>query len=268
MLSEEDRRFLLSQAAVRRYRRGHPIFSKGDDATCLFFVLAGEIEIFIVNGCGRTVIARTEVGELFGGLELLSGQQRTASAVAIRDSLLGVIYQGGLERAMTARPELLTAIIRDLAATVAEITMRLSTLSLLPPAKSRANLEAPLCANHASPAHRRRPLAVGAYTLLEQQTLFDPTCKSPPPSEPANRWFLRQSGTGRMTRSTGLLSSSMRPSSRRRESAGHRVSALRIASAGSPRAFFVRFWSRHSRARLAAGRSSWRRARVAKPFPT
>ena len=132
----------------------------------------------------------------------------------------------------------------------------------------RANLEAPLCANHASPAHRRRPLAVGAYTLLEQQTLFDPTCKSPPPSEPANRWFLRQSGTGRMTRSTGLLSSSMRPSSRRRESAGHRVSALRIASAGSPRAFFVRFWSRHSRARLAAGRSSWRRARVAKPFPT
>jgi CRP/FNR family transcriptional regulator, cyclic AMP receptor protein len=130
MLSEEDRRFLLSQAAVRRYRRGHPIFSKGDDATCLFFVLAGEIEIFIVNGCGRTVISRTEVGELFGGLELLSGQQRTASAVAIRDSLLGVIYQGGLERAMTARPELLTAIIRDLAATVAEITMRLSTLSL------------------------------------------------------------------------------------------------------------------------------------------
>jgi CRP-like cAMP-binding protein len=57
MLSEEDRRFLLSQAAVRRYRRGHLIFSKGDDATCLFVVLAGEVEIFIVNGCGRTVIA-------------------------------------------------------------------------------------------------------------------------------------------------------------------------------------------------------------------
>src|SRR5882762_877900 len=46
--------------------------------------------------------------------------------------------------------------------------------------------------------------------------------RTPPPSEPANRWFLRPSAMGRMARSTGLLSSSMRPSSRNRVRAGDR----------------------------------------------
>ena len=39
---------------------------------------------------------------------------------------------------------------------------------------------------------------------------------SAPPSEPAKRLFLRVSARGRMERSTMLLSSSMRPSSRKR----------------------------------------------------
>src|SRR5947209_2312150 len=55
--------------------------------------------------------------------------------------------------------------------------------------------------------------------------------RSAPPSEPANRWFLRPSATGRIARSTELLSSSMRPSSRKRHSADQRVRAYWIASA-------------------------------------
>jgi len=42
--------------------------------------------------------------------------------------------------------------------------------------------------------------------------------RRPPPSDPANRRFLRPSATGRMARSTGLVSSSIWPSSRKRES--------------------------------------------------
>ena len=43
--------------------------------------------------------------------------------------------------------------------------------------------------------------------------------RAAPPSEPAKRWFLRPSVIGRMARSTVLVSSSMRPSSRKRPSA-------------------------------------------------
>ena len=49
--------------------------------------------------------------------------------------------------------------------------------------------------------------------------------RSAPPSEPANRWFLRPRATGRMARSTVLVSSSTRPSSRNRQRAGQRASA-------------------------------------------
>jgi CRP/FNR family transcriptional regulator, cyclic AMP receptor protein len=130
MLSEGDRNFLLEHAVVRRYPRGHLLFDQGDDATCLFVVLEGEVEIFVENCQGRTVIARREIGELFGELELLGGQDRTASAVTVRDSLLGVIRKCAFEQCISARPELLAAILRQLAVAIGEMTMRLSTLSL------------------------------------------------------------------------------------------------------------------------------------------
>jgi CRP-like cAMP-binding protein len=130
MLSESDRSFLLEHAAVRRYRRGHLLFDQGDDATCLFVVLAGEVEIFVENCQGRTVIARKKVGELFGELELLGGQDRAASAVTVKESLLGVIRKCAFEQCISARPELLAAILRHLAVAIGEMMMRLSTLSL------------------------------------------------------------------------------------------------------------------------------------------
>ena len=45
--------------------------------------------------------------------------------------------------------------------------------------------------------------------VMSEQTVAQ---RSAPPSDPANRWFLRPSVTGRIARSTVLLSRSMRPS--------------------------------------------------------
>jgi len=84
VLSEGDRKFLLQDAAVRHYGRGHNLFNQGDDATCLFVVLEGEVEMFVVNGEARTIIDRRESGALCGELELLGGQHRIASAVTLR----------------------------------------------------------------------------------------------------------------------------------------------------------------------------------------
>ena len=47
--------------------------------------------------------------------------------------------------------------------------------------------------------------------VISEQTMAQ---RSAPPSEPANRWFLRPRAIGRMARSTVLVSSSTRPSSR------------------------------------------------------
>jgi CRP/FNR family transcriptional regulator, cyclic AMP receptor protein len=131
VLPEGELNFLLEHAMVRRYRRGDHLFHQGDEATCLFIVLEGEVEVFIENGqADRTIIDRRESGALFGELELLSGQDRIASAVALTDATLGVIRRCVFEECRRARPQLLAAVARDLAVAFGEIMRRLSTLPL------------------------------------------------------------------------------------------------------------------------------------------
>jgi CRP-like cAMP-binding protein len=75
------------------------------------------------------MITRKESGELFGMLALLGRQGRTASAVTLEESRLGVIGKFTFEKCLSGRPELCAAIFRDLAATIRELTLRLSTVS-------------------------------------------------------------------------------------------------------------------------------------------
>jgi CRP-like cAMP-binding protein len=132
ILAEGDRNFLLEHAAVRRYRRGDHLFHQGDEATCLFVVLEGEVEIFtlIESDQARTIIDRKESGALFGELELLAGQDRIASAVTLSDATLGVIRRCAFEQCIRARPELLAVFTHQLAEAFGEIITRLSTLPL------------------------------------------------------------------------------------------------------------------------------------------
>ena len=131
VLAEGHRNFLLEHAVVRRYRRGHHLFHQGDEATSLFILLEGEVEVFIENGrADRTIIDRKEAGALFGELELLGGQYRIASAVALTDATLGVIRRCVFEECKRASLELLAAIARNLAVAFGEMMTRLSTLPL------------------------------------------------------------------------------------------------------------------------------------------
>jgi CRP-like cAMP-binding protein len=131
VLTEGDRNFLLEHAAVRRYRRGQHLFNQGDEATCLFVVLDGAVEVFVENDqAHRTIIDRKESGALFGEVELLSGQDRIASAVTLSDSQLGIMRKCVFEQCISARPELLAAFARHLAVAIGEMMVRLSTLPL------------------------------------------------------------------------------------------------------------------------------------------
>jgi CRP-like cAMP-binding protein len=131
VLEESDRNFLLEHAVVRRYRRGCHLFHQSDEATSVFVVLDGDIEVFIENGqADRTIIDRKESGALFGELELLSGQDRTASAVTLTDATLGVIRKGVFQECLGARPGLLAAVAHHLSVAFGEMMKRLSTLPL------------------------------------------------------------------------------------------------------------------------------------------
>ena len=131
VLADGDRNFLLEHATVRRYRRGHHLFHQGDEATCLFIVLEGEVEVFIDDGqAARTIIDRRESGALFGELELFGGQDRIASAVTLSDATLGVIRKCVFQQCLEARPALFAALLHHLCVEFGEMMTRLSTLPL------------------------------------------------------------------------------------------------------------------------------------------
>ena len=130
-LAEGDRNLLLQHAVVRRYRRGCHLFHQGDEATSLFILLEGEVEVFIENGrADRTIIDRKESGALFGELELLGGQDRIASALTLSDATLGVIRKCVFQQCLEARPALFAALLHHLCVEFGEMMTRLSTLPL------------------------------------------------------------------------------------------------------------------------------------------
>jgi CRP/FNR family transcriptional regulator, cyclic AMP receptor protein len=130
MLSENDRGYLLQHAALRHYRRGHLLFKRGDDGTCLFIVVKGEVEIFVEEGSSRAVIARKQAGDLFGELALVGDRARTASAATICESVLGTIQKSAFEQCISVRPQLFTTIISDIVGTIDELSLRLATVPL------------------------------------------------------------------------------------------------------------------------------------------
>jgi CRP-like cAMP-binding protein len=83
---------LSAHAASKRIKRGTTIFSKGDQGTCLYAVCSGQVKIAVPSGEGKgAVFNLIGPGQIFGEVALLDGGQRTADAVAVKDTELLVI---------------------------------------------------------------------------------------------------------------------------------------------------------------------------------
>lgn len=76
-----------SLGEIVTFGTGKSIFSAGDDATDMYVVLTGAVEIM---SHGK-VIERMEPGDAFGIISLLDGQPRSAAAIAAADSELAVL---------------------------------------------------------------------------------------------------------------------------------------------------------------------------------
>lgn len=75
-------------------------------------------------------------------------------------------------------------------------------------------------------AARHKQVSMSLHTVAQ---------RAPPPSLPANRWFLRPSATGGWPARPGSCRARCRPSYRNRVNPFQRASAYRIASASFPR---------------------------------
>jgi NTE family protein len=94
---------------------GTVLFHQGDPAEDTFIVVTGRFGVFIESGIGTRLIAQIGPGELVGEMSLLTGEPRSATVVALRDSEVVRIPWASGQRLMTSSPQLMLYILRLLA---------------------------------------------------------------------------------------------------------------------------------------------------------
>jgi CRP/FNR family transcriptional regulator len=120
-ISETEAQRVARLCAERKYRKGAPIFSKGDPSTSLFIVKSGKVRILSLSDKGaETIVHILKEGAIFGEL-LLSEELRAFTAVAGTDTLVTVLSKGSLVELLAAIPTVSRNFIRLLSTRLAKV---------------------------------------------------------------------------------------------------------------------------------------------------
>jgi pilus assembly protein CpaE len=115
-LRDADLRAIARLLKERNFGRNQTVFRQGDPSDSLYVVLAGRIRISATGQAGREkVLAFAGVGEVVGEMGLLSGEPRSATAVASTDAKLLQLRNSDFDALLASNVELM----RDLARVVA-----------------------------------------------------------------------------------------------------------------------------------------------------
>ena len=89
LLDQAEREALSEHLKPRRFAAGEFVFRTGDEATQMYLVRSGKVEVILDTYEGeRVVVADLEPGEVFGEISFFDGGPRTASAQASEESEL------------------------------------------------------------------------------------------------------------------------------------------------------------------------------------
>ena len=117
---------LVALTVSSRFAAGSTVIRAGDPADALYVVSTGELRVATPPTAGghETVHALLGPGSLFGELALLDGAARSASVVAVRDSLLLRLPRPRFLALLRSRPELAVALIAALVGRVRHLSRR------------------------------------------------------------------------------------------------------------------------------------------------
>jgi len=91
---------------------GTVLFQEGDTANDAFLLVAGRLGVYLESGRGSRLIAQIGPGELAGEMALISGEPRSATVVALRDSEIVRIPRQAVEQLMGSSPQLMLYVVR------------------------------------------------------------------------------------------------------------------------------------------------------------
>lgn len=96
-------------------KKGQTLFKEGSFSDSAFIIESGEIEISTTNGNGdKVVIDVLEPTEIVGEMGLIDGQPRSATATALKESMIKEITQSQFKVISKKNPQAMMPILKIL----------------------------------------------------------------------------------------------------------------------------------------------------------
>lgn len=118
---------------VRQYMPQDLIFFQGDPGDKLYLIQSGQVRIFIngLDGSETSVILCGRPGEVFGELAVIDGLTRSASAVAMTETVLYTISRDRFRQIMQENPQIALNFMKILSKKVRYNTHQVDSLASL-----------------------------------------------------------------------------------------------------------------------------------------
>ncbi len=131
-LDEESLKQVASACHFERYEAKRQIIAYQDDSADVFFVVSGTVRVVIYSLSGKEISYRDlESGEMFGELAAIDGAHRSASVVAVAETLLVAMAETAFRKAIRNHPSVAEAVLQRLTRLVRLYSQRLYEMRTL-----------------------------------------------------------------------------------------------------------------------------------------
>ena len=116
LLSDSQLEAFLTCVEIAEYQHSANIFKEGQRGDSMFLILDGEVRIYSKQKNGEVLFLRIlQAGDAFGEVALLTEGTRSASAEAVKESLLMKISAASLQKLISSEPSLAAQFLYHLA---------------------------------------------------------------------------------------------------------------------------------------------------------
>ncbi|MGC8595630.1 MAG: ATP-binding protein [Candidatus Kryptoniota bacterium] len=127
-IEDELKARILNSATERHIPYGTRLFEEGEVSDSLFIIKSGEIELRKKLGEGEIALWTAFPGDFLGEMAVIDGLPRSASAVAIEDSIVASISSEILQPLLSTHPKLMLNISKALTVRLRRSNETLATL--------------------------------------------------------------------------------------------------------------------------------------------
>ena len=131
-LDDAARHALEQRCRWQRYSVHDEIINRESDTRDVYFIISGRVRVVVHALSGREIaFHEMDAGDYFGELAAIDGQPRSASVVALNNSLLASVSPDTFLNLLRDHPRMAIEVLRELAQFVRASTDRIMELSTL-----------------------------------------------------------------------------------------------------------------------------------------